>query len=151
MYSLGHAINIILRILNGERFRKATPDEKQSYVLSLNLFALLVLFFPWFMFFIEKYSYIVILLLVIGYLFPAVAITLWNRESLPLVWNISLSACVISVPIIFFILSMLGIQLHFYRTASAITFAIYLLILIIRRSITPARNNDNDDRTVSGK
>jgi hypothetical protein len=134
MYSIGRAVNIILRILNGEQFRKATSDEKKNYASSLNLIALLVLFFPWFTFLIEKYSYIVILLSVMGFLLPAVVLLYWNRESLPLVWNIFLSCCIIAVPIVCIILSLLGIQVQYNHTASVITFAAYLMILILRRS-----------------
>jgi uncharacterized membrane protein len=148
MYSLGRAINIIFRILNGERFRKATPDEKKNYASELNLIALLVLFFPWFMFLIEKYSYIVILLSVMGFLLPAVTIMYWNRESLPLIWNVLLSFCIIAVPIVFAVLSISGIKLQYNRTASAITFAVYLMILIFRRSIVPARKNGHGDGAV---
>jgi len=143
MYSLGYAIRVIIRILSGERFRKATPAERKNYAFTLNLLALLVIFYPWFMFLIDKYSHTIIWLCVMGFLFPAVVITFWNSEFLPIVWSVLLSLCIISVPVIFALLSFLGTQLNYDRVASAVTLVCYLTIIVARRCIAPSMKNSS--------
>src|SRR4030042_2881890 len=99
MYNLGYAIRVIVRILRGEPFRKATDDEKKEYAFYLNLLALLVIFYPWFVLLIDKYSHAVIWLLVMGFIIPAVIIIFWKKESLPVLWRVILSFFIIAVPV----------------------------------------------------
>lgn len=145
MNSLWYVIDFIIRILTGERFRKATADEKKTYAASLNLLALLVLFYPWFIFLIENYSHIIIWLGVMAFLFPAVMIMCWNRESLPLRWSVFSSFLIIAVPIVLLVLSILGVQLKYNRTVSAITSAVYLAIIISIRFVTTPSSNKHED------
>lgn len=145
MNSLWYIIDFVRRIINGERFRKATPDEKKGYAFSLNLLALLVLFYPWFIFLIENYSHIVIWLWVMVFLIPAVTLMWWNKESLPLKWNVCLSLLVIAVPITFAVLSLFEIRLKYNRTTSFIAFAAYFTLLILIRCVITTGNDEKDN------
>ena len=148
MYSLGYAIRVIIRILRGERFRKATSAEKKEYAFWLNFFALLVIFYPWFVLLIEKYSHAIIWLWVMGFLIPAVVLAYWNKECLTVWWSVILSFFIIAVPVGCLFLWLLGTRIKFSPEISAVALAVYLAIIIIRWCVNALR--DKKERNEAG-
>jgi hypothetical protein len=144
MYSLWHAYGILGRILSGERYRKATPDEKVNDARGLNLVALMVLYYPWFMMLVEnKYSHTAIWLATMAFLAPTVFLMYWNGRTLPLMWNVLLSAGIITVPISFLILSTLGVTVHYNRTISAVVSTAYVVLLVLANFRMIAKKDEN--------
>ena len=95
MVNLGFVINFVIRVLSGERYRRATFAEKQSYALAINIIALMTLCGPFLDIASDTGSNAKLWLGVMACLVPSVFVSFWLVKRLSIGFVAVLSGVVI--------------------------------------------------------
>ena len=131
MSNIGFVIDFFIRVLSGERFRKATPAERQSYTLGVNLVALMTLCSPLLNVVLVTGSNIKLWFAVMAALVPSTFVSFWLMKRLSVRFVAGLSAAVMLAAITFAILDSISVYSGFTVVNAVIGLGLYFCVCTI--------------------
>lgn len=143
MYNLGRVVDLLVRILRGERLRPATDEEGREYSGAFIIAGSIAIAFPWFESLVDSGSNLKVWLGVMALVVPMVILALWVSTRLPGFWGIGVGCAAIGIVVIAAMLRWAGVVNFGYgRAASAVAVLCYLGVLLCAGIFyRPKRNN----------